>query len=228
MFFSAFPVQRGSVGISSPKTCFSILIKQKQFKSEIQYAVLPLVRRCGNIAYFSKGLNQIMVFKKEFSPLQLGIKENIGQQKRGRRRTVLNVKLLDSRIIGEGLIGRLPMCIHPDLDLQVSFKQRILVSKLTIYEQGRYSKCIVIIFQEGRINHLRAQIQMPEKPERHAYLRGENDLRAMRLVGQYFLIGQWVDYFSEENVMVERAERGTGRNKDRPQLRFYESVQLQC
>src|SRR5258706_73187 len=156
MFFSAFPVHRGSVGNSSPRTCFSILIKEKQFKTEIQKVVLPLVGWRGYIANFGKSLNQVMVFEKEFSALQFRIKENVGQQKPGRRGAFLNIKLLNRRIVTECVIVRFPMPIHPDLDDQISFDQSILVSQLTIEKQSGYLEGIVVIFQKGRIDHLRA------------------------------------------------------------------------
>src|SRR5258706_12151413 len=109
MFFSAFPVQRGSVGNSRPRTCFSILIKEKQFKPKIQYAVLALIGGRGHIPYLGKSLNEIMVFEKEFSSLQLRIKKNVGEQKLGDGGALLNIKLLDRWIVAERMISRFPM-----------------------------------------------------------------------------------------------------------------------
>src|SRR5258706_2411435 len=106
MFFSAFPVHRGSVGNSSPRTCFSILIKEQQFKTEIQKVVLPLVGWRGDIANFGKSLNQVMVFEKEVSALQFRIKEDVGQQKPCRRDAFLNLIYLDRQIGIECVIVR--------------------------------------------------------------------------------------------------------------------------
>src|SRR5258706_1432035 len=162
MFFSAFLVHRGSVGNSRPRTCFSISIKEKQFKPKIQYAVLTLVGRRGYIPYLGKSLNEVMVFEKEFSSLQLRVKKNVGEQKLSDGGASLNIKLLDRRIVTERMIGRFPMPVHSDLNDEISLEQGVLVGQLTIEKYLGYLKCIVVILQKGSVNHLWTQVQMPE------------------------------------------------------------------